>query len=100
MTDCKSLHDAIHKEGAARSSTDIRATEGEADSMWVDARDHIGDSLTKHASRTSEEGLQQVINQAQWRITAVEAMLETRRGEREREREIMFRQEVSEGGIR
>ena len=33
----------------------------------------MADCLTKHASRTSEEGLQQVINQAQWRITAEEA---------------------------
>ena len=69
VTECKSLHDAIHKEGNAPSSMDKRpaielaivkspVSEGEAD------------CLSKHASRTSEELLQQVNNQAQWRITA------------------------------
>ena len=69
--DCKSLHDAVHKDSAAPSSTDkrlatvkSRAAEGEADLRWIDARYQIAD--TKHASRKSEEVLQQVINQAQW----------------------------------
>ena len=49
VIDCKSLYDAIHKERAAPSSTDkrpaielatvkSRATEGEADLRWIDAR--------------------------------------------------------------
>ena len=112
VTDCKSLHDAIHKEGAAPSSTDkrivielaidkSRASEGEADLRWIDARYHVADCLTKHASGKSEEVLQQVVNQAQGRITAEETMLETRREERERERvrPRRFRQEASEGEI-
>ena len=94
VTDCKSLHDAIHKEGAALSSTDkrlamelvavkSRGMEGEADLRWIDAQFQIADCLTKHAPRKSEEVLQQVINQGQWRITAEETMLKTRREERE-----------------
>ena len=91
MTDCKSLYDAIHREGGP-SSTDkrlaielatvkTRATEGEADLEWIDARYQIADCLTKHARRKSEEALQQVINRAQWRTGR-------------------FRQEASESGIR
>ena len=108
VTDCKSLHDAIHMEGAAPSSTDkrivlelaivkSRAAQSEADLRWIDARYQIADKLATHASRKSEEVPQQVINQAQWRITAKETMLETRREERRPRR---FRQEASEGGMR
>ena len=89
VTDCKSLCDAIHKEGAAPSSTDqrlalelaivkSRATEGEADLRWIDTRYQIAECLTQHASRKSVDVLQQENNQAPWRITAEETMLETR----------------------
>ena len=65
VTDCKSLYDAIQKEGAAPSSTDnrlaidlasvkSRATEGKADLRGTDARYQKEDYLTKHASRKSE----------------------------------------------
>ena len=92
VTHCKSLYDATHKEGAAPSSTDKRLaielavvkSRAEADMRWIDARYQIADCLTKHASRNSEEVVQQVRNQAQWRITAAETMLETRREERPR----------------
>ena len=61
VSDCKSLHDAIHKEGAAPKSADkrhavelaivkLRATEGEAHLRWIDAQYQIADCLTKHAS--------------------------------------------------
>ena len=94
ITDCKSLHDAIHKEGAAPASTDKRlaielaivkakAVSGETDLIWIDARYQIADCLTKHASRKSEAVLQKVLNEAQWRITAEEDMLDRRRQERE-----------------
>ena len=71
-TDYKSLHDAIHKEGAAPSPTDkrlaierkARATESEADLKWIDAQYQVADRLTKHASRNSEEVSQQVVNHA------------------------------------
>ena len=93
VTDCKSPYDAIHKEGAALSSTDKRLVielatvksrpmEGEAELRWIDARYHIADCFTMHASRKFEEVEQPVISQAHWRITAAEAMLETRRAER------------------
>ena len=60
VTDCKSLYDAIHKEGAAPASTDKRlaielaivkakAVSGETDLRWIDARYQIADCLTKHA---------------------------------------------------
>ena len=78
VTDCKSPHDALHKERAAPSSTDkrlaielasvkSRATRGEADSKWIDARYQFAACLTEHASRKSELVLQQMLNQAQWR---------------------------------
>ena len=52
VTDCKSLYDAMHKEGAAPASTDERlaielvivkakAVSGETDLMWIDARYQI-----------------------------------------------------------
>ena len=86
---CQSLHDAIHKVGAAPSSTDkrlfielaiikSRTMEGEADLRCFDARYQIVECLTEHVWRKSEEVLQHITNQAQWRITAVETMLETR----------------------
>ena len=66
VTDCKSLYDAIHKEGAAPASTDKRlaielaivkaeAVSGETDLRWIDARYPIADCLTKHASRNLKE---------------------------------------------
>ena len=47
---------------------------GEADVRWNNARYQIADCLIKHASRNSEEVLQRVIDQAQWRITAEESV--------------------------
>ena len=69
VTDCKSIYDAIHKEGAAPASTDKRlaieldivkatAVSGETDLRWIDVRYQIEDCLTKHASRKSEAVLQ------------------------------------------
>ena len=53
VTDCKSLYDAIHKEGAAPASTDKRLAielaivkakaAGETDLSWIDARYQIAD---------------------------------------------------------
>ena len=94
VTDCKSLYDAIHKEGAAPASTDKRlaielaivkdkAVSGETGSRWIDARYQIADCLTKHASRKSEAVLQKIQQEAQWRITAEEDMLDRRKRERE-----------------
>ena len=93
-TDCKSLYDAIHKDGAAPASTDKRlaielaivkakAVSSETDLRWIDARYQIGDCLTKHALRKSEAVFQKVLNEAQWRITAEEDMLDRRRQERD-----------------
>ena len=94
ITDCKSLYDAVHKEGAAPASTDkslatelaivkAKAVSGETDLRWTDARYQIADCLTKHALRKSETVLQKILNEAQWRITAEEDMLDRRRQERE-----------------
>ena len=97
VTDCRSLYDAIHKEGAAPASTDKRlaielarvkasAVSGETDLRWIDARYQIADCLTKHASRKSEAVLQKILKilqEAQWRITAKEDMLDRRKRERE-----------------
>ena len=94
VTDCKSLYDAIHKEGAAPASTDKRlaielamvkakAVSGETDMRWIDARYQIADCLTKHASRKSEAVLQKILQEAQWRVTAEEDMLDRRKRERE-----------------
>ena len=94
VTDCKSLYDAIHKEGAAPASTDKRlaielaiikakAVSGETDLRWIDARYQIADCLTKHASRKSEAVLQKILDEAQWMITAEEDMLDKRKQERE-----------------
>ena len=92
--DCKSLYDAIQKEGAAPASTDKRlaielaivkakAVSGETDLSCMDARYQIADCLTKHASRKSEAVLQKLMQEAQWRITAEEDMLDRRKRERE-----------------
>ena len=78
VTDCKSLYDAKHKEGAAPASTDKRlaielakvkakAVSGETDLRWIDARYQIADCLTKHASRKSEAVPQKIRQEAQWR---------------------------------
>ena len=67
VTDCKSLYDAKHKEGAAPASTDKRlaielaivkakAVSSDPDLRWFGARYQIADCLTKHASRKSEAG--------------------------------------------
>ena len=69
VSNCKSLYDAVHKEGAAPASTDkrlamelaiVKAKEvsRETDLRWIDARFQIADYLTKHASRKSEAVLQ------------------------------------------
>ena len=94
VTDCKSLYDAIHKEGASPASTvkrlaielaiiKAKAVSSETDLRWTDARYQIADFLTKHASKKSEAVLQKVLNEAQWRITAEEDMLDRRKQERE-----------------
>ena len=94
VTDCKSLYDAIHREGAAPASEDKRlaielaiikaeAVSGETDLRWIDARYQIADCLTKHASRKSEAVLQKILDEAQWTITAQEDMLDKRKQERE-----------------
>ena len=56
---------------------------GETDLRWIDARYQIADCLTKHASRKSEVVLQKILQEAQWRITAEEDMLDKRKQERE-----------------
>ena len=94
VTDYTSLYDAIHKEGAAPASTDKRlaivlaivkakAVSGETELRWIDARYQIADCLTKHASRKSEAVLQKILQEARWRITAEEDMLDQRKRERE-----------------
>ena len=94
VTDCKSLYDAIHKEGAAPASTDKRlaielaivkekAVSGETDLRWIDARYQIADCPTKHASRKSQAVLQKILPEAQRRITAEEDWLDRRKRERE-----------------
>ena len=94
VTDCKSFYDAIHKEGATPASTDKRlaielaivkakAVSGETDMRWIDAKYQIADCLTKHASRKSEAVLQKILQEAQWRVTAEEDMLDRRKRERE-----------------
>ena len=61
VTDCKSLHDAIHKEGAVPASTDKRlaielalgkakAVSGETDLRWIDARYKFADCLSSARS--------------------------------------------------
>ena len=94
VTDCKSLYDAIQKEGAAPASTDkrlvsemvivkVKVVSSETDLRWIDARYQIADCLTKHTSRKSEAVLQKIRQEAQWRITAEEDMLDQRKRERE-----------------
>ena len=94
VTHCRSLYDAIHKEGAAPASTDKRlaielaivkakAVSSETDLRWIDARCQIADCLTKHASRKSEAVLQKIVQETQWRITAEGDMLDRRKRERE-----------------
>ena len=53
-----------------------KAVSGETDSRWIDARYQIADCLTKHASRKSEAVLKKLLQEAQWRITAEEDMLD------------------------
>ena len=94
VTCCKSLYYAIHKEGAAPASSDKRlaielaivkaqAVSCETDLRWIDARYQIADCLTKQASIKSEAVLQKILQEAQWRITAEEDMLDKRKQERE-----------------
>ena len=94
VSDCKSLYDALHKEGAAPASTDKRlaielaiitskAVSGETDLRWIDARYQSADCLTKRASRKSEAFLQRILDEAQWMITAEEDMKDKRKQERE-----------------
>ena len=59
------------------------AVSGETDLRWIDARYQIADCLTKHASRKSEAVQQKILQEAQWRITAEEDMLDRRKRERE-----------------
>ena len=55
----------------------------ETDLRWIDARYQIADCLTKHASRKSEAVLQKILQEAPWRSTAEEDMLDRRKRERE-----------------
>ena len=107
VTDCKSLYDAIHKEGAAPASTDKRlaielaiikakAVSGETDLRWIDARYNIADCLTKHASRKSEAVLQKILDEAQWMITAEQDMLDRRKQEREDRNNFVWRRIMME----
>ena len=94
VTDCKSLYDAIHKEGADPASTDKRlaielamvkakAVSGETHLRLIDAGYQISDCLTKYASRKSEAVSQKVLSEAKWTMTAEEDMLNRHRQERE-----------------
>ena len=60
-----------------------KAVSGETDLRWIDARYQFADCLTKHASRKSEAVLQKFLQEAQWRITAEEDVLDRRKRERE-----------------
>ena len=60
-----------------------KAVSGETDLRWIDARHQIAECLTKHASRKSEAVLLKILQEAQWRITAEEDMLDKRKQERE-----------------
>ena len=53
-----------------------KAVSGETDLRWIDARYQIAVCLTKHSSRKSEAVLQKNLQEAQWRITAEEDMLD------------------------
>ena len=59
-----------------------KAVSGETDLRWIDARYQVADCLTKHASRKSEAVLQKILQEAHWRITAEEDMLDRRKRER------------------
>ena len=93
VTDCKSLYDAIHKREQLQRQqirdwqlswpVKANAVSSETDLRWIDARYQIADCLTKHASRKSETVLQKILQEAQWRITAAEDMLDRRKRERE-----------------
>ena len=76
VTDCQSLHDAISR-GRSRlfSSTDkrlavdlaivkSRATAGEADNSWINARCQVADCLYQACTEKFEEELQQGCNDA------------------------------------
>ena len=60
-----------------------KAVSGETDMRWIDARYQIADCLTKHASRKSEAVQWKILQEAQWRITAEEDMLDRHKRERE-----------------
>ena len=94
VTDCQSLHDAIHKEGAASSSTNkrlaielvvmSRATEGEADLRWIHARYQIADCVSPS---THLESLKRCYNKESIRHSggSWQRKLEARREERGQE---------------
>ena len=50
--------------------------------------------LTKHASRKSEAVLQKILQEAQWRITAEEDMLDKRKQERETRNNALYDEEL------
>ena len=56
---------------------------GETDLRWIDVRYEVADCLTKHAGRKSEAVLQKILQEAQWRLTAEEDMMDRRKRERE-----------------
>ncbi len=92
--DCKSLYDALIKEGAAPNSADRRLAielaickrrlvDGDIDIRWIDSRYQMADCLTKHASAKSEEVLLKVLTSGRWRVTSEQSQLEVRAKERQ-----------------
>ena len=84
-----------HTEGAAPASTDKRlaielatvkakAVSCETDLRWIDAKYHIADCLTKHASRKSEAVLQKILQEAHsGELRQKRDLLDRRKRERE-----------------
>ena len=81
----KERHQRLQTRGLAieLATVKAKAVSGETGLRWIDATYQIADCLTKHTSRKSEAVLQKVLNEAQWRITAEEDMLDRRKRERE-----------------
>ena len=71
-----------------------RAAEGEADLRWIDARYQVAHCFTEHSLRTSEAVLQQVINQAQWRIAGEEKQCWRHDGKKDRGKPKKIRQKA------
>ena len=82
------LEESLRRDAQGKGNS-TRATEGEADLRRIGARDQIADCLTKHASRNSEEVLQEVIN-----CCAPRQKKRCWRHDGKRERPLKFRQEA------